>query len=183
MTRSTRRRGRAKRWRASRRLAPRSTSAPSSIVCAVSSPRRRTRTARASEHGRSPQPGLSQLRLAQHRVDAALAAIRNVVDVPLEGVSRPRVLAAYVEILLAANDRTAAREIASELSQCGVHVRRAVGTRRGRARRRCGAARRWRPAWRAGRVAAGVGRVAGARRAVRRGPHPRAARRGVPPDG
>ena len=71
---------------------------------------------RASEHGRSPQPGLSQLRLAQHRVDAALAAIRNVVDVPLEGVSRARVLAAYVEILLAANDRTAAREVVEELS-------------------------------------------------------------------
>jgi len=73
--------------------------------------------ARASEHGRSAQPGLSQLRLAQNRVDAALAAIRNVVDVPLGGVSRARVLAAYVEILLAADDVTTAREIAAELGR------------------------------------------------------------------
>jgi DNA-binding CsgD family transcriptional regulator len=72
---------------------------------------------RASEHGRNPQPGLAQLRLAQHRVDAALAAIRNAVDVPLEGVSRARVLAVYVEILLAADDRGSAREMADELSQ------------------------------------------------------------------
>jgi ATP/maltotriose-dependent transcriptional regulator MalT len=71
---------------------------------------------RASEYGRSAQPGLAQLRLAQHRVDAALASIRNVVDIPLEGVPRARVLEAYVEILLAAGDLTTAREAADELS-------------------------------------------------------------------
>jgi hypothetical protein len=34
----------------------------------------------ATQHGRMPQPGMAQLRLAQRRVDAAGAAIRTALD-------------------------------------------------------------------------------------------------------
>jgi DNA-binding CsgD family transcriptional regulator len=70
----------------------------------------------ASRWGRQPQPGLSQLRLAQGQVDAAQAAIRRVVDETADRVARSRLLAAYVEIMLAAHDVAAARDGADELS-------------------------------------------------------------------
>ncbi|MGH2625513.1 MAG: DNA-binding response regulator, partial [Anaerolineales bacterium] len=56
----------------------------------------------ASQWGRKPQPGLAQLRLAQGQVDAAEAAIRRVVDEAHDRVTRAGLLAAYVEIMLAA---------------------------------------------------------------------------------
>jgi len=71
----------------------------------------------ASQWGREPQPGLAQLRLAQGRVDAAEAAIRRVVDEAQDRVTRSKVLPAYVEIMLAADDVQAARAAADELSQ------------------------------------------------------------------
>jgi DNA-binding CsgD family transcriptional regulator len=70
----------------------------------------------ASQWGRTPQPGLAQLRLAQGRVDAAGAAIRRVVTETHDRVTRSRVLAAYVEIVLAAGDVPAARVAADELA-------------------------------------------------------------------
>jgi ATP/maltotriose-dependent transcriptional regulator MalT len=70
----------------------------------------------ASTWGREPQPGLALLRLAQGRVDAAEAAIRRVADEPRAGVPRSQVLAAFVEIVLAAGDVTAARQAADELA-------------------------------------------------------------------
>jgi ATP/maltotriose-dependent transcriptional regulator MalT len=70
----------------------------------------------ASEAGRKPQPGLSLLRLAQGDVDAALASIRRFVDDAGDRTWRSRVLAAYVEILLAAGDVATARAAASELA-------------------------------------------------------------------
>ena len=74
----------------------------------------------ASEHGHVPQPGLALLRLAQGRLDAAVAAIRHAVDETGQvRLARSRLLAAYVEIMLAAGDVTAAREAADELARVG----------------------------------------------------------------
>jgi DNA-binding CsgD family transcriptional regulator len=70
----------------------------------------------ASHSGREPQPGLAQLRLAQGKGEAAAAAIRRVVDEARDRVTRSRLLAAYVEIMLAANDVPAARAGADELA-------------------------------------------------------------------
>jgi DNA-binding CsgD family transcriptional regulator len=70
---------------------------------------------RASEWGQSPQPGLAQLRLVQGQVEAASAAIRLAVDEAHDRVSRARLLPAFVEIALAANDGQAARAAADEL--------------------------------------------------------------------
>jgi DNA-binding CsgD family transcriptional regulator len=69
----------------------------------------------ASRWIREPQPGLALLRLAQGQVGAAAAAIRRVVDGARERVTRSRLLAAYVEIMLAAGDVAAARDAAEEL--------------------------------------------------------------------
>jgi DNA-binding CsgD family transcriptional regulator len=70
----------------------------------------------ASRLGREPQPGLSRLRLAQGQVDAAAAAIRRVVDEASDRVTRANLLAAHVEVMLAAHDVSAARVAADELS-------------------------------------------------------------------
>jgi DNA-binding CsgD family transcriptional regulator len=70
----------------------------------------------ASKRGRSPQPGLAQLRLAQGRLDAAQAAICRVVEEARERRTRSRVLPAYVEVMLAADDVEAARTAADELA-------------------------------------------------------------------
>ena len=71
----------------------------------------------ANQWGRSPQPGLALLRLAQGQVDAAKVAIRQAVDEAPERVTRSRLLAAHVEIALAAGDVPGARAAADELSQ------------------------------------------------------------------
>jgi DNA-binding CsgD family transcriptional regulator len=71
----------------------------------------------ASEWGHPPQPGLALLRLAQGRVDAAAAAIRAALAEAQDRVARAKVLAAYVEIVLAADDVAAARAAADELSE------------------------------------------------------------------
>jgi DNA-binding NarL/FixJ family response regulator len=72
---------------------------------------------RASQLGREPQPGLAQLRLAQGQVDAAAAAIRRVMDEASDRVARSKLLAAYVEIILAAGDVHAAHAATDELAQ------------------------------------------------------------------
>ncbi|MGA9716220.1 MAG: LuxR C-terminal-related transcriptional regulator [Aeromicrobium sp.] len=70
----------------------------------------------ASEWGHPVQPGLALLRLAQGRVDAATAAIRRVTDEAADDkVTRSRVLAAFVEISLAAEDLDGAKAGADEL--------------------------------------------------------------------
>ena len=71
---------------------------------------------RASESGREPHPGLALLRLAQGQIDAAVAAIRRVVDQTHDIATRARLLAAYVEIALAAHDVAAASASADELA-------------------------------------------------------------------
>jgi len=71
----------------------------------------------ANQWGRNPQPGLALLRLAQGQVDAAKVAIRQAMDEAPERVTRSRLLAAHVEIALAAGDLPGARAAADELSQ------------------------------------------------------------------
>ena len=71
----------------------------------------------ASKLGREPQPGLAQLRLAQGQVDTAAMAIRRVADEASDRVTRSKLLAAHVEIMLAADDVHAARGAADELTQ------------------------------------------------------------------
>jgi DNA-binding NarL/FixJ family response regulator len=70
----------------------------------------------AARFGRRPQPGLALLRLAAGEADAALASIRNALDQTRERRARPRVLAALVEIALAAGDVEAAGSAAEELA-------------------------------------------------------------------
>jgi DNA-binding CsgD family transcriptional regulator len=71
----------------------------------------------ALESGRQPQPGLAQLRLAQGQVDVAVAAIRTALDEAQDRAARSRMLAAYVEIVLAAGDVQAARTAGDELAE------------------------------------------------------------------
>ncbi|HLB83288.1 MAG TPA: LuxR C-terminal-related transcriptional regulator, partial [Steroidobacteraceae bacterium] len=77
---------------------------------------------RAHERGRKPQPGLSLLRLAQGQIDAAAASIRSVLLDTQGRVSRARMLPAAVEILLAANDVSAARAASAELAEIALAV-------------------------------------------------------------
>jgi ATP/maltotriose-dependent transcriptional regulator MalT len=69
----------------------------------------------ASRAGWDPQPGLAQLRLAQGRVDAAVSAIRRALAERTDPVSRPELLPAYVEIVLAAGELDEARAACDEL--------------------------------------------------------------------
>jgi DNA-binding CsgD family transcriptional regulator len=70
----------------------------------------------ARDAGRSPQPGLALVRLAQGRMQAAEAAIRREVDAAAGPVARCRLLGAFVEIQLACGDTNAARAAADELA-------------------------------------------------------------------
>lgn len=78
--------------------------------------------AEASRRGHDPQPGLSLMRLARGDLDAARAAIGSAANdagkrrMPGEGRAAPAVLAAYVEIMLAADELGAARRAADELA-------------------------------------------------------------------
>jgi DNA-binding CsgD family transcriptional regulator len=69
----------------------------------------------AGELGRAPQPGLALIRLAQGRTDAAAAAIAGAVAEEGNRLMRARLLAAQVEIAIAAADIAAARGAAREL--------------------------------------------------------------------
>jgi ATP/maltotriose-dependent transcriptional regulator MalT len=71
----------------------------------------------AGENGRDPQPGLALLRLAEGDVAAARTAIHRAVSETSERGSRPRLLAAYVEIMLRVDDVPAARVAADELRE------------------------------------------------------------------
>jgi DNA-binding CsgD family transcriptional regulator len=76
----------------------------------------------AGLHGCEPQPGVSLLRLAEGRLDAAAAGIRSVAGSassqrgPVGQLSRARLLGPYVEILIAAGDLDIARATADELT-------------------------------------------------------------------
>ena len=70
----------------------------------------------AADAGRDPQPGLALLRLAQTRSGAAVSAIRRAIGESQAGAPRVSLLAAAVEIYLAAGDVDSARSAADELT-------------------------------------------------------------------
>ena len=71
---------------------------------------------RAHEYGYSPQPGLSLLRLAQGKVEAAAAGIRqSLAETSGNHCLRVRLLAAQAEIALAAGDLESADSASKEL--------------------------------------------------------------------
>jgi DNA-binding CsgD family transcriptional regulator len=71
----------------------------------------------ASRWGWEPQPGLAQLRLAQGRTDVAAVAIRRAAGEASEPLKRAGLLAAYVEIVLAAGDPEDALGACRELGE------------------------------------------------------------------
>jgi DNA-binding CsgD family transcriptional regulator len=73
---------------------------------------------RSHEAGRDPQPGLALLRLAQGRTEAASASIAAALGACVGGpFKRVRLLAAQVEIALAAGDVGVAEAAAGEIDQ------------------------------------------------------------------
>jgi DNA-binding CsgD family transcriptional regulator len=73
---------------------------------------------RAHQFGRSPQPGLALVWLAQGRPEAAAAAIRTALAEQVPGrLERARLCAAYVEACLAVGDVDAADAAAVELGE------------------------------------------------------------------
>jgi DNA-binding NarL/FixJ family response regulator len=70
---------------------------------------------RGHELGRDPQPGIALLRLAQGRPDPAAALIRSALAGVTDRLARTRLLAAQVEIAIAADDTATASVAADEL--------------------------------------------------------------------
>ncbi|MGH9024768.1 MAG: LuxR C-terminal-related transcriptional regulator, partial [Acidimicrobiia bacterium] len=71
----------------------------------------------ASLHGLEPAPGLALLRLAEGRVEAALVAIRRMVEESRGQLRHSAMLAACVEIMLAADEVKEARSAVDELTK------------------------------------------------------------------
>ena len=69
----------------------------------------------ASQWGRGPDPGLALLRLAAGDGVAAAASIRRALD-ETTGMARARLLAPFIEIMLAVGDVAAARSATAELA-------------------------------------------------------------------
>ncbi len=72
---------------------------------------------RATQVGRTPQPGLALLRLAQGNVDAAVVSIRGELAGARDDLHRLALLPAVVEIMIAAGDLDMARASADELAR------------------------------------------------------------------
>jgi class 3 adenylate cyclase len=84
---------------------------------------------KANELGRSPQPGLALLRLAQGKVDAAASAVRReLAQERIDPLGRARRLPAQIEIALASGELRVAREAAEELERIADNYR--IGQRR-----------------------------------------------------
>ena len=71
----------------------------------------------AGQRGWQPQPGLSQLRLAQGRVETAAAAIHRTTEEAADHLTRSSLLGPYVEIMLAIGDIASARAAADDLGE------------------------------------------------------------------
>jgi class 3 adenylate cyclase len=71
----------------------------------------------ANEWGRNPQPGLGLLRLAEGKVDGALAGITSALEEVEAPLLRLRALPALVEVAIAAGDLRTARSAADELER------------------------------------------------------------------
>lgn len=71
---------------------------------------------RANAAGRQPEPGLARLRMAQGRLDAAVATIRRLCAEDHAPQERAELLAACVDIMVRVPDLGAARAAAEELS-------------------------------------------------------------------
>jgi class 3 adenylate cyclase len=69
----------------------------------------------ANELGREPEPGLALLRLAQGKLDAAVACIRRALREETHDLSRARLLPTHAELSIAAGDPDGARAAAEEL--------------------------------------------------------------------
>jgi class 3 adenylate cyclase len=82
----------------------------------------------ANEWGRNPQPGLALLRLAEGKVESALAGVTHALDEIEVPLHRLRSLPALVEIALAAGDLKTARAAADELE--GIVDSYKIGERR-----------------------------------------------------
>jgi DNA-binding CsgD family transcriptional regulator len=80
----------------------------------------------ANRFGQTPEPGMALLRLAQGRTEVALAAIHRVLAEPRSRFARSRVLVACVDIMLAANELTAARVAAEELQSVAAETQATV---------------------------------------------------------
>lgn len=77
----------------------------------------------ASQWSPAPQPGLALLRMAQGQIATAVTAIRNAIHT-VEGLSkRAPLLEAYVQIMLAANDISAATSASNELGKIAETLR------------------------------------------------------------
>ncbi|MFA9429919.1 LuxR C-terminal-related transcriptional regulator [Egicoccus sp. AB-alg2] len=72
---------------------------------------------RAREAGHDPYPGLALLRLAQGRVEEAAGAVGHALHAATDRLARAKMLAAQVEIMLAAGDLDRAREGVDELDE------------------------------------------------------------------
>jgi len=70
----------------------------------------------ANKWGRTPQPGLALLRLAQGKIGAARSTISAAMDEARGAIMRARLLPAHVEIALEDGDLQAAREATDELA-------------------------------------------------------------------
>jgi len=77
---------------------------------------------RASEWGRTVQPGLSLLRLAQGHGDAAESAMRREALEIQDHSRRCRLLPAYVEVMLGVGDAKAARTGANQLADIATEI-------------------------------------------------------------
>ncbi len=76
----------------------------------------------AARSGREPEPGLALLRLAEGQIDPAAASMRRVLDEARDQFARPTILAAAVEIMIAAGDVAAAHVAADELAQLAARI-------------------------------------------------------------